>query len=88
MVHVYAIKSISHNYIYVGITDNPERRIAYHNKGDNKTTRAYAPFSIILIENYDTRPAARKREIELKTGNGKAFLKKLTLEQEYQLQKQ
>ncbi len=85
MYHVYAIKSISRNYIYVGITDNPERRINYHNQGYNKTTRAYAPFSIILIEDFDTRPAARRREIELKTGFGKAFLKKLVLEQELRL---
>lgn len=35
MYFVYAIKSISHNYIYVGISDNPERRINYHNNGYN-----------------------------------------------------
>ena len=28
---VYAIKSLERNYIYVGMTDNPERRFVQYN---------------------------------------------------------
>lgn len=77
MYYVYVIKSYTRNYIYVGITDNPERRIDYHNKGYNRTTKPFSPFWVILTEIYDTRPLARKREIELKSGAGKAFLKNM-----------
>ncbi|WP_317045296.1 GIY-YIG nuclease family protein [Algoriphagus halophilus] len=31
--YVYAIKSISRNYIYVGLTNNPKRRFLEHNFG-------------------------------------------------------
>ncbi|MFA5188637.1 MAG: GIY-YIG nuclease family protein [Patescibacteria group bacterium] len=77
MYYVYAIKSKNKNYIYVGISDNPARRIKQHNLGYNKTTKPYKPFDIILIEEYPNRLEARKKEKYLKSGCGKEFLKNL-----------
>jgi putative endonuclease len=77
MFYTYAIKSKERNYIYVGLTNNPDRRIAEHNYKKEKTTRSYAPFMTILIEKYETRVEARKREKYLKSGIGKEFLKLL-----------
>ena len=77
MYYVYALKSLKKFYIYVGISDNPRRRINQHNKGYNKTTRAYKPFKVILIEKFCSRIEARKREKYLKSGSGKEFLKKI-----------
>ena len=77
MFWVYAISSISRNYIYVGLTDNLERRIDQHNKGYNRTTKPYAPFVLIYTEECDTRLEARKREKYLKSGVGKEFLRAL-----------
>jgi len=42
--YVYAIKSVNRNYIYVGLTNNIDRRLSEHNKGYNKKTKAYLPF--------------------------------------------
>jgi len=75
--YVYAIKSIAKKYIYVGLTNNPERRIAQHNCKKERTTRSYAPFNTIRIEQYETRLEARKREKYLKSGSGKEYLKSL-----------
>ena len=72
--YVYAIRSEKKKYIYVGISDNTERRVQQHNKGKERTTKPYAPFKTILIEQYNSRPEARKREKYLKTGIGKDFL--------------
>ncbi len=77
MYYVYAISSLSRTYIYVGLTNNKNRRINEHQKGHNKTTRAYRPFKVILVEKYKTRQEARKREKYLKSGVGKEFLKKI-----------
>ncbi|MFY9457414.1 MAG: GIY-YIG nuclease family protein [Candidatus Spechtbacterales bacterium] len=74
---VYAIKSLTKNYIYVGLTNNTERRINQHQKGKEKTTRPYRPFMLILIEEYPSRIKARKREKYLKSGVGKEFLKSI-----------
>lgn len=75
--YVYAIKSIERNYIYVGMTDNLERRIAQHNNKREQTTRPYAPFKIIYTKEFDSRNSARQEEKRLKSGFGKEFLKSL-----------
>jgi len=78
MYTVYAIKSAHRNYIYVGLTDNLERRFNEHNSGFNKTTSPYKPFYLIYSEIFPTRVAARQREIYLKSGIGKEYLKTIT----------
>ena len=65
------------DYIYVGLTDNVERRFNQHNSGYERTTKPYRPFKIILIESFETRELARIREKYLKSGVGKEFLKSL-----------
>ena len=77
MFTVYAIKSLNKNYIYVGLTNDIERRLNEHNSGNNKTTKPYLPFVLIYSEEVNTRIEARKREKYLKSGIGKEFLKKL-----------
>lgn len=77
MYYVYAIKSIKRNYIYVGLTNNIHRRFHDHNSGYNRTTKPYKPFNLILLETYNSRPEARKREKYLKSGIGKEYLKSL-----------
>jgi len=77
MYFVYALKSEGFNYIYVGITDDLERRLSQHNKGYNKSTKPYLPFRLFYSEKFDTRPEARTREIFLKNASGKRYLRKI-----------
>ena len=77
MITVYAIKSINRNYIYVGMSQDIQSRIARHNNGYERTTRAYRPFILIYKEEFPTRLEARKKEKYLKSGSGKEFLKSL-----------
>ena len=75
--YVYAIYNQDKSYIYVGLTDNLQRRINQHNKGYNRTTKPYKPFKILTTEKFGNRKEARKREKYLKSGCGKEYLKKL-----------
>ena len=77
MFYTYALSSLTRKYIYVGITNDIDRRFSEHQMGHNKTTKPYAPFRIILVEIFTTRSEARAREIYLKSGVGKEFLKKI-----------
>lgn len=77
MYTVYALKSLSRKYIYVGITKNLEERIRRHNSGYEKTTKPYRPFELLYKEECSDRVEARKREVYLKSGIGKEFLKSL-----------
>lgn len=77
MYSVYALSSEIRSYIYVGFTNNLERRMSEHNKGYEKTTRPYRPFRLIYEEKCDDRITARAREKFFKSGKGKEFLKLL-----------
>ena len=75
MYYVYAISSTKRNYIYVGISNDLQRRLSQHNKGFNLSTKPYLPFIMFYTEECNDRPAARLREKYLKTASGKRLLK-------------
>ncbi|WP_299216651.1 GIY-YIG nuclease family protein [uncultured Dokdonia sp.] len=74
-IYVYAISSMHHNYIYVGMTKNLEERFDRHNSGRERTTKAYLPYKIIYQEECLDRVSARKREKYWKSGVGKEQLR-------------
>ncbi|MFO7844181.1 MAG: GIY-YIG nuclease family protein [Bacteroidales bacterium] len=74
---VYAIKSKCDNRIYVGFTNNLDKRLKEHNQGRTKSTKAYKPWVLIYTERVETREKARKREKYLKSGCGKEKLKQI-----------
>ena len=61
--------------IYVGFTNDVERRIREHNQGLTKSTKGYRPWELIYKEELASRIEARAREKYLKSGVGKEFLK-------------
>ena len=71
MYYLYILKSIAHNWHYIGITANLENRLAEHNSGEVKSTKAYKPLNLIYTETFINKMTARKREIHLKK-NAKA----------------
>jgi len=77
MFFAYALKSQIRNYIYVGLTNDVDRRLIEHNSGYNKKTKAYKPFKLIYSEKFQTRQEARLKEKYLKSGIGKEFLKNI-----------
>ena len=77
MFFVYCLNSMSRNYLYVGLTDNLERRFNEHQSGKNHTTKPYRPFQLIYFEGFETRQDARNKEKYLKSGVGKEYLKSI-----------
>ena len=75
MVSVYVIKSQVHHRFYVGMSEDVNRRLKEHNNGKTKSTKGFAPWEIVFIEEYQTRAEARKREKWLKSGIGIEFIK-------------
>ncbi|MFA5746704.1 MAG: GIY-YIG nuclease family protein [Candidatus Paceibacterota bacterium] len=76
MWYVYVLKSSKDNDLYIGISEDPERRLLQHNKGMTTSTKPRRPFEIIYREEVKNRIEARKREKYLKSGIGREFLKK------------
>lgn len=72
---VYALKSEVDGRIYVGMTENLDRRVAEHNRGYVRSTRPFIPWKVIFTKQAENRASARKQEKKLKSGYGKEFLK-------------
>ena len=75
MYFAYGIASLVRNYVYAGLCKNVEVRFNQHQQGRNRTTRAYRPFELIYVQSFEIRKDARKKELYLKSGVGKEFLR-------------
>lgn len=73
--YVYALQSMKDQDLYIGITNNLERRIQEHNSGQNKSTKSRTPFRLIHQEKCASRIDARNREKYFKSGCGREFVK-------------
>ncbi|MBI5475577.1 MAG: GIY-YIG nuclease family protein [Ignavibacteriales bacterium] len=80
--YVYILKSLVKQFIYIGSTNNLERRLLEYNKGLVQSTKAFRPFNIIAYVAVSTEKKARELEHYFKTGSGKAILKKRILANE------
>lgn len=66
MYFVYIIKNAD-DKLYVGITNDLEKRLQYHNAGHGAVfTKNSNNFGVEFYEKYDTLAQARNREIQIK----------------------
>jgi len=72
----YVLQSRVDRSYYVGWTDDLELRLKKHNAGKVKSTANKKPFEIVYYEACFDKSAAIKRERSLKTGFGRAYLKR------------
>jgi len=79
MYTVYAIIFANRN-IYIGMTNDLERRVKEHKRGRTKTTKNRGIVKVIVLEKCYSRLSARKREKYWKSGCGKEFLKSKLLD--------
>jgi putative endonuclease len=53
--------------LYIGITNDADKRLGIHNSKQGALfTKNKSDFKIVFLEEYNTLPEARKREIQLK----------------------
>jgi len=63
---------------YIGSTENLERRLKEHNRGNTRSTRyAEGQWSVMYTEQFATYGEARRRELVIKSYKGGEALKKL-----------
>jgi putative endonuclease len=74
---VYALRSVRDNNLYIGISQNPEKRVEIHNKGKTESTRNRRPFVLVYKESCNSFNEAREKEKFYKSGCGREVLKKL-----------
>ena len=66
MYWVYMIKN-EYDDLYVGISKDPQQRLAYHNENRGaQFTKRGSIFQIVFLERHPSLSRARKREIQIK----------------------
>jgi putative endonuclease len=81
MFQVYALRSEKDGRIYVGISQDVNKRLNEHNCGRTRSTKGYRPWELFYFQTVETRLIARELEKKWKTGAGKEFLKKVLMSQ-------
>ena len=74
MYYVYVIQSEKFQRRYKGVSDNLSRRLAEHNSGKTKSTRAFCPWTLVYFEEFELFEEARARELYFKSAAGRRFL--------------
>ena len=78
MFYVYIIVSLKSQKTYVGFTSDIEKRLIAHNHPQNKGwTKRLQPWILLHSEKFENKEDAMKRELELKSGKGREFIKTL-----------
>ena len=74
---VYALHNQESNKIYIGQTVNIEKRLREHNlkRGKHFTALVSGQWKLVYSEQYETRTEALVREKQLKSYQGRKFIK-------------
>ena len=76
MFYVYFLKSLKNNDLYIGSTENLEKRVYLHNLGKVKSTKFYKPWEFLGYEECKSRSEAVIKERFFKSHQQKEILKK------------
>jgi putative endonuclease len=74
--YVYVLRN-QQGILYKGFTSDLEKRILEHNSGKNIYTRFNKPWDLVYKEEFTTKSDAIKRELFLKSGKGRDYLKNI-----------
>lgn len=72
MWYVYFLK-LSNGHVYVGSTNDLNRRVESHKAGQVQSTKAFLPLDLKSYVAVETEEHARELEKYFKTGSGKAI---------------
>jgi len=74
MYYVYIIQSISHpDQIYVGCTEDIDKRLSNHNSGTTLHTDKFKPWKLVSYIAFNDKTKAYDFEAFLKSGSGREF---------------
>ncbi len=76
MYYTYVLCSKKDGKYYIGWTEDLRRRVKRHNNGLVEATKNRRPLTLVYYEACLVEKSAIKREKQLKTGFGRAYLKR------------
>jgi len=74
---LYILKSKSVDKFYVGISQNHERRLGYHNSFEKGFTSRYRPWEIVFTQKFISKEETLAAERKVKSWKSKKMIKNL-----------
>ena len=74
---LYILKSEVCDKFYIGISQNPMRRLEYHNTIEKGFTSRYRPWILVHKKEYETRTETHSAEMKIKDWKSKTAIKKV-----------
>jgi putative endonuclease len=75
--YLYILKSIASQTYYTGSSDDPLRRLEYHNHHSKGYTKRYRPWELKFTHLFDSKELAQKAERIIKAWKSKKMIELL-----------
>ena len=75
--YLYILESKSTGIHYTGISQNPHKRLGYHNSVEKGFTSRYRPWEIVFTKRYESKEAAMLVERKIKSWKSKKMIEKV-----------
>ena len=75
--YLYILKSQATDKYYTGISQNPHRRLEYHNTLEKGFTSRYRPWKIMFVKEYSSKEKAMLIEKKIKSWKNKKMIEKI-----------
>jgi putative endonuclease len=76
--YLYILRSEIKETYYIGMSNNPERRLHFHNTDDRKShTTRYRPWEIVYTHEFKTKERALAAERKVKSWKSKKMIRLL-----------
>ncbi len=84
MYYLYILRSEKSGTYYVGISENPENRLKYHNTIEKGFTARYRPWVLVFSQTFQDKGGAAAAEKMIKKMKSRVFIEKV-ISGEYQV---
>jgi predicted GIY-YIG superfamily endonuclease len=74
---VYILQSENSGKFYTGISEDPLRRLLFHNSIEKGFTSRYRPWRIVFTKEFPNRSTAQKAEMKIKSWKSKVMINRL-----------
>ncbi|MFZ1978366.1 MAG: GIY-YIG nuclease family protein [Bacteroidota bacterium] len=71
---IYILHSISANKYYVGSSEDPQRRLLFHNTIEKGFTLRYRPWTLVFTKSFPTKAETQQMERKIKKWKSKSML--------------
>ena len=74
---LYILRSLSSDKFYIGSSDDPVRRLGFHNTLEKGFTSRYRPWEIAFTQEFSTKEEATRAERKAKSWKSRKMISRL-----------